>query len=365
MPPLEGIPTRFVTPDGTGGAGEAGRPRLATRFVLATLFALLAAAISWRAQYVAHGNGSDHVIIQRAAQAVLAGRDPYQLGPHDQLPELFWRFFYPLPSIVLGLPFVWMDPREAAIAFTFCSAWLLVFFVTRDGLERVPMFLSVSFLAAAQFAQSTPLILALALVPGLRALTFLKPNLGIALFAWRPAWRTAAIAAGIFAVPVLFWPDWPRRWLISVHSSPAHHAPALTGIGAVALLAILRWRRPEGRLLLAMTVIPHGLFFYDELPLWLVTASRRQALVLAFCSWLGWLMWNVTSPGPATADSAVWSVASLYVPAAIILLRRPNEGTVPAWLEGLVAPLPAWIRGLPPNEPAAAAHQADVRSAVV
>ena len=323
------------------------RPRLTTRLVLATLVAFGAAAVSWRAQYVAHANGSDHVIVQRAAQAFLAGRDPYQLGPQNQLPELFWRFFYPLPSVVLGFPFVWMDPRDAAIAFTFCSAWLLVFVATRDGLGLVPMFLSVSFLAAAQFAQSTPLILAFALVPGLRALTFLKPNLGVAFLAWRPSWRTIAGAAAIFGLSVLFWPDWPRRWLISVHSSPAHHAPALTGIGAIALLSILRWRRPEGRLLLAMTVVPHGLYFYDELPLWLVTNSRRQALILTFCSWLGWLLWNVMSPGPDIADSSRWSVVSIYLPALVMLLRRPNEGAVPQWLERSVTSLPRWIRGRP------------------
>ena len=327
----------------------SNRRRIATRMALAFLFAAVAGAISWRAQFVANGNGSDHVIIQRAAQAFLAGRDPYRLGPENQLPELFWRFFYPLPSIVLGLPFVWMDERWAAIAFTTCSAWLLVFLMTRDELERLPMFLSVSFFAAAQFAQSTPLILALALVPALRGLTLLKPNLGVALFAWRPAWRTIIVAAAIFGVSILFWPEWPRRWLISVRSSPAHHAPALTGIGAVALLSILRWRRPEGRLLFAMTVIPHGLYFYDELPLWLVATSRRQALVLSFCSWLGWFLWNATSPGPAIADSSVWSVASIYVPALIILLRRPNEGLVPAWLERLLAPLPGWLRGSSPS----------------
>lgn len=323
------------------------RPALAGRLAIATLFALVAGTIAWRAQYVAHAGGSDHVILQRAARIFLSGGDPYQLVGATQLPTVFWRFFYPLPSIILGFPFVWIDPERAAIAFTVGSAWLLGFALTRDGFNRVPMVLSVSFLAAAQFAQSTPLVLALGLIPVTRGLSMLKPNIGLALFAWRPAWRDVGVAATLFLIPLIFWPDWPRRWLISVRSSPAHHSPALLGVGALALLSALRWRRPEARLLFAMTVIPHGLYFYDELPLWLVTRTRREALALTVSSWLGWFAWNVFSPGPRVVDSAPWAVASLYVPALLMVLRRPNEGAVPLWIERAVSQAPAWIRGQP------------------
>ena len=320
------------------------------RIAAATLFAVIAGAIAWRAQYVAHGGGSDHVILQRAARIFLAGGDPYQLVGGSQLPTLFWRFFYPLPSIVLGFPFVWLDPERCAIAFIVCSSWLLGFALTRDGFERVPIVLSVSFLAAAQFAQSSPLILALALFPATRAFSMLKPNIGLAIFAWRPAWGNVLIAAALFLLPLIFWPDWPRRWLISVRSSPAHHAPALIGIGALALLSALRWRRPEARLLFAMTVIPHGLYFYDELPLWLVTRTRREAIVLTLSSWLGWLAWNIVSPGPRVVDAQPWTVASLYIPALVMILRRPNEGDVPMWIEHIVSRAPRWLRGEPSPE---------------
>jgi len=321
------------------------KPSFAGRFAVALLFALIAGGVAWHAQYVAHAGGSDHVILQRAAQLFLSGKDPYQLDPTSQVPALFWRFFYPLPSIVLGLPFVWLTPEQAAIGFVVCSSWLFGFAVTRDGYERVPIILSVSFLAAAQFAQSTPLVLALALVPVTRGLAMLKPNIGLAVFAWRPAWRDVGVAAAIFLIPLIFWTDWPRRWLISVRSSPAHHAPALVGIGAFALLAALRWRRPEARLLFAMTVIPHGLYFYDELPLWLIADSRREAIALTVSSWLGWLAWNIASPGPQVVDSSSWSVASIYIPALVMVLRRPNQGAVPTWIEQVASQAPPWIRG--------------------
>ena len=252
-------------------------PRVATRLSIALLFAVVAGAVAWRAQYVAHSAGSDHAILQRAARIFLAGGDPYQVGPANHLPDLFWRFYYPLPSIILGLTVC----VAASGADRHCVRSLLLVSprLVPDArrVRAVSLVLSVSFLAAAQFAQSSPLILALALVPATRALAILKPNIGLAIFAWRPAWRNVLIAAVLFTIPIVFWPTWPEHWLISVRSSPAHHAPVLTGIGAIGLLAALRWRRPEGRLLLVMTIVPHALFFYDELPLWLVaqTGARR------------------------------------------------------------------------------------------
>jgi hypothetical protein len=38
-------------------------------------------------------------------------------------------------------------------------------------------------------------------------------------------------------------------------------------------------------------------------------------------------------------------VIGLYLPALWMILRRPNEGAVPAWLERASAVLPGWLRG--------------------
>jgi hypothetical protein len=179
----------------------------------------------------------------------------------------------------------------------------------------------------------------------------LKPNIGVAIFAWRPSWKNVMFAVLIFLVPTLIWPAWPRGWLISVRSSPAHHAPALTGVGALALLSIFRWRRPEGRLLFVMSVVPHGLYFYDELPLWLVAQTHREAMLLVLTSWLGWLAWNIASPGPRVPDSAPWAVAALYLPATLMLLRRPNAGQIPPGIERIAAHFPPWLRGQPLERP--------------
>jgi hypothetical protein len=77
-----------------------------------------------------------------------------------------------------------------------------------------------------------------------------------------------------------------------------------------------------------MAMIPHGLYFYDELPLLLVAQTRRETMLLAVASWLGLLLWMATSPGPSIVDMKRWVVWTLYLPAAALILMRPNEATV-------------------------------------
>jgi hypothetical protein len=321
-----------------------------SRVAIALLFALTAGAICWRAQYVAHALGGDYLMIWRATHIVLDGGDPYRLMWWMQLPALHTPFNYPLPAIGMGLPFVWLRQQNAAIAFVACSAGLLGFALTLNDFDRVPVLFSVPFIFAAQLSQTSFLMLALALLPAAAGLIVMKPNIGLALFAWRPRWWSV-IAGGLLLIgTVAISPGWPAEWLALVRTSPTHSAPISTGVGALALLALLRWRRPEARLLIAMALVPHGLYFYDELPLWLVAASRREALLLTGASWAGWAIWLATSGGPGAPhlrDAAPWLVVSLYVPCTWLILRRPNDGYVPELVERAVARLPRVLRGWP------------------
>ena len=47
---------------------------------------------------------------------------------------------------------------------------------------------------------------------------------------------------------------------------------------------------------------------------------------------------NIAAYGPMM-------VLFLYLPATLMVLRRPNEGTLPVWLEERVKRWPAWIQG--------------------
>jgi hypothetical protein len=49
-----------------------------------------------------------------------------------------------------------------------------------------------------------------------------------------------------------------------------------------------------------------------------------------------------------------WVTVSLYVPALIMVLARPNEGEVPIWLEQAIRWAPTWLRGSAPVAAASA-----------
>jgi len=335
----------------TLGNARSGRPSIVCRALVGIAFAAIAGTVAFRAQYVIHAHGGDHIVLWRAAHIILEGGDPYQIAHWSggiQLPDAKQRFFYPLPAFAFGLPFAWLSPEAAAVAFVVCSAAALGYLLTRDGYERVPLILSVPFLASAQFAQTTVAIVACALEANASGFALLKPNIGLALFAWRPSRRAALVASAIFIGSAILSPTWPAHWRILVRSSPTHHAPITMATGFVALAAIARWRRPEARLLIAMSLIPHGLYFYDELPLLLIASSRRETMVLTFMSWLGLLAWMATSPGPDLHHIQQWVVASLYPATVIMILRRPNEGHAPKSIDGLLLRAPAWLRGRPP-----------------
>ena len=65
----------------------------------------------------------------------------------------------------------------------------------------------------------------------------------------------------------------------------------------------------------------------------------------AMTSTLVFLVWLLLNPTPL----GDWYILlGCYTPALYIVLRRPNEGTIPSWLERQVARWPAWARGRAP-----------------
>jgi hypothetical protein len=89
------------------------------------------------------------------------------------------------------------------------------------------------------------------------------------------------------------------------------------------------------------------------LPLFLVARTWRQAAVLAIASDLVQayvnLYANVIHPNPTVAlqNTQMGRAYTLlmYIPATIMVLRRQNEGAMPAWLEQRISAWPNWLRG--------------------
>jgi hypothetical protein len=99
--------------------------------------------------------------------------------------------------------------------------------------------------------------------------------------------------------------------------------------GPLLLATLVRWRRPEARLIAALACTPLTPTFYDPVLLFLVTRTFREALVLTVCTFA--LFFIVAFAGPIrtatqwerlVATASIWVI---YLPCVIMVLRRPNQ----------------------------------------
>jgi hypothetical protein len=130
-------------------------------------------------------------------------------------------------------------------------------------------------------------------------------------------------------------PAWYDVWWRNVAGAPHFRAPVLRPFGFLLLLALLRWRRPEARWLLALSLVPQPPSFYDQLLLAIICFTSREALVFAGSTVVLFFYVGFNTPQP---DYLAWgqlvgngTVWICYFPALVMVLRRPNEGvfTVP------------------------------------
>ncbi|HET6347114.1 MAG TPA: hypothetical protein VFH51_19425, partial [Myxococcota bacterium] len=108
-----------------------------------------------------------------------------------------------------------------------------------------------------------------------------------------------------------------------------HHTPhAMRPGGFLLLLALLRWRRPEGRLLAALALVPQTTALYETLPLGLIAGNRPQAAAFAAVTVAAHLLYlaGPQGPWPVGAEYQWWVMLFLiYLPALVIVLRLPNS----------------------------------------
>ncbi|HEY5617149.1 MAG TPA: hypothetical protein VIK60_04350 [Vicinamibacterales bacterium] len=269
------------------------------RVAAAIVVGVLAGTFAW---FMAQRDGAtpDFAYPHTAARLFLDGQNPYAVmaGRPGAPPPYDEPLFYPFTIVLAVLPLAGLTTALACGVFFGLSSALLGYLVTRDGLWRLHLFASAPFVMAATLGQFSPLLMAMAFSPALGFLAALKPNLGLALIARRPTWRAVAGSLLVVGVSLVVFPTWPRDWLESlrrdVTDRHAHSIPLTEMGGFLLLLAAVAWRRAEGRLLLALSLVPQQLFFYDQLPLWLIPRTRNESVLLTAASQVGMLLWYVS-----------------------------------------------------------------------
>ena len=274
---------------------------------------------------------SDFHPIWFAAQAVLQHRDPYDAVAHNFIAP----FYYPLAAAIAGLPFALLPLPLAGPVFVAVGFALLAYALTARAWWPLIALASYPALDAARLCQWSPIFSAAALLPWLGWLTAVKPTTGIVTVGSHLSRRWLAFNLGIgcalIAISLAVWPSWIGEWLNALRD--AHHfVPMMFRPGgALLLFALIRWRRPEARMLALMAIVPQTGVAYDALPLVLVPSNRREALAFGFLSFAA-VPFIVPQPGQSDAwvralshNQTIYLVA-LYLPALVAVVARPNVG---------------------------------------
>jgi hypothetical protein len=229
------------------------------------------------------GTANDFTWLLLSAKRLLAGANPYQgrLAPLPYDPEA--RLQYPLPTVLLAIPFTIFSQPVAGALFIGASSALLAFLLTRADWWPLLLFTAFPFWEAVNLAQFSPLVVAAVLLPAL-PLALIKPNLSLPAVAAWPNVRGLLLSAAVYGASLLLLPSWPLDMLRNA-DQVRHVMPLLSATGPLLLLALLRWREPRARLLLAMAILPQRTLPYDQLLLWLIPSSWKQMLVMSAVSW--------------------------------------------------------------------------------
>lgn len=256
-----------------------------TRLGIALAAALVSGSLAYARLSGAGVVAADFTWAWRGARLLFEGANPYAVIRPEGAYPLNDYLYYPLPALLVAVPLAWLPGPAAGAVFLGLSSGLLCWGLLGDGPHRLIMFASPPYLYALYSAQWSPLLTAAALLPALGFVLPAKPNLGLAILAAYPERLRLLLAGLAVAVSLVIMPGWPAALLANL---PTHlnYTPLLSWYGPLLLLALPLWRTAPARLLLAMALMPQRLI-YDQLPLWLTPATRRQALMLTAAAWAG------------------------------------------------------------------------------
>ncbi|HEY8196936.1 MAG TPA: hypothetical protein VIG04_08160 [Gemmatimonadales bacterium] len=271
---------------------------------------------------------SDFDLLYDAAARLVRGENPYPAGMQ--------RFPYPLPAVLVAVPFTQLPLGLARPVFDVLIGLAFVWALWRyRGSYALLAVVSGAYLFAMRSGQTTPLMVAAALIPALGFLLAVRPNTGAALWIARPS-APALLGACVFAgLSLVIIPSWPWDWWMAVpFDNTGLMPPVLRPFGVILLLAALRWRTSEARLILATAFIPQTTLPYELVALALIPSNRLEMAIFVAGSWIAAVAADRlhVSQGLAEWTATGWPVTlcAVYLPMLYLVLRRKSSKNGPA-----------------------------------
>lgn len=260
-----------------------------------------------------------------AGRALLHGRSPYAAVNSETSP---WPLIYPLPAVLVSLPFTLLPLSLGRAFFAGVSSGLLAYALSARWIGLLP-FLSGAYMWALLGVGWTPLLIAAVLLPWLSFLLLVKPTTGSALWLGWPSRRAVVGIVVLLGVSFAIEPDWVSQWRAGLSANIIYHvSPVMRPFGWVLLLALLRWRRPEGRFLTAFALIPQAAMPYDPLPLLLIPRTLLERAIFVAGTQLVAMygLANLHRFSPGGMAEKLWPATLVlgYLPALVMVLRMKD-----------------------------------------
>ena len=270
---------------------------------------------------------SDFDLLYDMAGRLVRGEDVYPLGTQS--------FLYPLPAVLLAVPFRAIPLWLARPVFDVLVGWAFVYALWKyRGPYALLALVSGAYLFAMAKGQTTPLMVAASLVPALGFLCAVKPNTSAALWIARPSWLPILGVSVLLALSLAVLPSWPLDWWMAMPADITDFVPpVMRPLGPLLLLAALRWYSPDGRLLLAIACIPQNTLPYELVALVLIPANRVQMAMYVAGSWIAVaaatdrLQLGHGLAGWATIGWPV-TLCAVYLPMLCLVLLQPGRRAV-------------------------------------
>jgi hypothetical protein len=269
---------------------------------------------------------TDFDVLYHAAARLLRGENPYPMATQ-------WSP-YPLPAVLLAVPFTAIPLGLARPIFDILVGWAFAYALWRyRGTFALLAVLSGGYLIAMWNGHTTPLMVAAGLIPALGFLLAVRPSTSAALWIARPS-RIALLGASAFLLlSLLVLPSWPQDWWMALQQDSRElMPPVLRPFGFVLLLAALRWRLPEGRLLLAIAFIPQTTLPHELVSLALIPAALLEMVIYVTGSWLAVVVAERIHLSGSIAEwaAAGWpaTLGVVYLPMLYLVLRRPSGSRI-------------------------------------